>query len=127
MRKPRRKYNKQQLEKALEYAAAMLSGKRTNFDHLMSDADVFRLNSRKLLAFIETKSSGVKKEHLFSIVLEMVLMLRALATRDLSQFFRGQKRVAAARARLVRAQESEIINSIIAEALSSLYLRKPIR
>jgi hypothetical protein len=127
MRSEKFSYTRSDLEGALGRMARSLSSKRTTFDNLMNDADVFRHNSKILVSLIEEKCSDEEKRKLFSGLTEILLLVGIVNANDMFRFFDDQKGVAVAHARDFRAKKSKSIDRIISNRLSSLYSKHPIR
>jgi hypothetical protein len=127
MRSEKYRYTKSELEGAIRNIVRSLSSKRTTFDHLMNDAEVFSQNYTILISFIEERCSDEEKQKLFSGLVEILLMTKLISGNEMFQFFDDQKRVSVARARGARAATSQAIDKIISDRLSSLYSKHPIR
>ena len=127
MRSEKYRYTKSELEGAIRYIVRSLSSKRTTFDHLMNDAEVFSQNFIILISFIEERCSDEEKQKLFSSLVEILLMTSIVGSSGMFRFFDDQKRVSVARARGVRATTSQAIDKIVSNRLSSLYSKHPIR
>jgi hypothetical protein len=121
----RKPYTKIDLQRVFESVALTLSPK-ANFHSSISDAELFRARAAELISFIEEKG-GTETGQIFSGLLEVLLMLRIRGAQDVFRFFRSEKRTAAAHARQIRGKKSRIIDTVISERLSRLYVRKPIR